>query len=835
MRKVLSFVLVLSLVLGSFGFAFAAPSDVAGTKNEMAVDVLMALDVINGYEDGTYRPENIVTRAEMAKILIAASGYGDIVNEAKSSFSDMAGHWADKYVAYAASLGLVNGYPDGTFKPNATVSYAEAATMMVRALGYTDASLAGTWPANYVTRAMVLGLYDKVSTKVGGANRGDIAEMIFALLDEDFGKVDKDNIFVPDANGDTMLKRLGTTVVYGQTIDETYYGDSLVNLRPYVGQVVDLYKQTSGDEKYVAVKKVYSDVITGTYDNGNNKLKTADGTEYTIDITAATTFFTNGEEMSAKVKTFASYDKKTVTVSGKLSGLTMKAYSGTINGSLVTANMSMAAYLQDDLAKVATSDLDDIEDIMDKVANATLFGYKVPLKPDKTVNYSKMAVVGDATKLEDIKKDDIVTIYTNDADDTIAKLEVSREILEGKVTKITAAPERVYLDGKAYEVDANAVKAFATYTLGDEIKAKMTYAGKLADYTVVDSATAGNYAIVIETFKGDSNFGIPAKIQLLTKNGDLVKFDINKNAKYNSGASGSLLDAAAPGTTVQIDPAVEAVLTAGLAVTSIVEYATNASGEITNIILKDGAASSETYNDRTKYIAGKQLASNVVIFKYNTTDKEKSSIITEDKLSTSAAQTLYTLNSAGTQVAAIAVITTKTPDDIYGPVISVGSVLDEDDITVQEVNMLVNGEAKTYITDSAFGTTINPKSFYLIKLSNGKISTGTTEDATLANITGGALKVSKLDSDNRVITTVGGLGQYEYGADATVYVATFKTNGTFDKWVASTMSVVRADAYAYIRDVYNSDERALNLDPATNDIYDTIFVIKEADLSKVGL
>ena len=75
MKKVLSFVLVLSMILGSFGMAFAAaPSDVVGKDYEDAVNVLMELGVVDGYKDGTYRPENVVTRAEMATLIIKALG-----------------------------------------------------------------------------------------------------------------------------------------------------------------------------------------------------------------------------------------------------------------------------------------------------------------------------------------------------------------------------------------------------------------------------------------------------------------------------------------------------------------------------------------------------------------------------------------------------------------------------------------------------------------------------------------------------------------------------------------------------------------------------------------
>ena len=171
MRKVLSIVLVLALVLGSTAFSFGAlPSDVKGTKYEDAVNVLMDLDVISGYPDGSYKPAGIVTRGEMAKIIICALGLEDYAAGA-SSFKDMAGHWSDKYVAYAVSLGIINGYPDGTFKADNTVTYDEAAKMLVAALGYTEEALIGTWPANWVTKAKTLGILDGIKSGSAGANR----------------------------------------------------------------------------------------------------------------------------------------------------------------------------------------------------------------------------------------------------------------------------------------------------------------------------------------------------------------------------------------------------------------------------------------------------------------------------------------------------------------------------------------------------------------------------------------------------------------------------------------------------------------------------------------
>ena len=83
MKKVLSLVLALSLVLGTFVPSFAATtfSDVKGEDCEQAVNVLVDLGVVNGYEDGTYKPENIVTRAEMAVLVVNALGLEDYVTD----------------------------------------------------------------------------------------------------------------------------------------------------------------------------------------------------------------------------------------------------------------------------------------------------------------------------------------------------------------------------------------------------------------------------------------------------------------------------------------------------------------------------------------------------------------------------------------------------------------------------------------------------------------------------------------------------------------------------------------------------------------------------------
>ena len=98
-----------------------------------AVGSLASRGVIVGYRDGTFRPNSPVTRAELTAVLTRVSGQSV---KPKKCFRDVgASHWASAFVAAAQKNGWVNGYPDGTFRPDAPVTRAEATAIMNRVLG----------------------------------------------------------------------------------------------------------------------------------------------------------------------------------------------------------------------------------------------------------------------------------------------------------------------------------------------------------------------------------------------------------------------------------------------------------------------------------------------------------------------------------------------------------------------------------------------------------------------------------------------------------------------------------------------------------------------------
>lgn len=194
-KRILCLALTLLMVMSSVG-VFATFSDVPDTSlYSQAVSSLNQLGIITGYEDGTFKPDNDVTRAEFCAMLMRTMGYGDIGSTSSEGlpFSDVSDtnsdiSWAIKNIDTAYKMGIVNGYEDGTFRPSANVAYEEAVKMVVCALGY-GASVSvdvDPWYANFISQASTIGLL-KNAQNLGSAekpaSRACIAQMLYDALE----------------------------------------------------------------------------------------------------------------------------------------------------------------------------------------------------------------------------------------------------------------------------------------------------------------------------------------------------------------------------------------------------------------------------------------------------------------------------------------------------------------------------------------------------------------------------------------------------------------------------------------------------------------------------
>lgn len=189
-RKLLSAILVASLVFGLVGTtAFA---DTQEDMYKSAAGLLVKFKIVQGDPDRGLAPERDITRAEMIKIVVAAAGKGEDAKllAGAPAFSDTQKHWVSGYAALAKNMGVTVGYPDGTFKPEAKVTYAEVVTFLARLVGLQPAAAA--WPMSYIQAAVDAGVIPAEIDVAKYADAPAIRGAVFVLADNAFRKVPVD-------------------------------------------------------------------------------------------------------------------------------------------------------------------------------------------------------------------------------------------------------------------------------------------------------------------------------------------------------------------------------------------------------------------------------------------------------------------------------------------------------------------------------------------------------------------------------------------------------------------------------------------------------------------
>ena len=629
MKKVLSIVLSLVLVICMMPvMAFAGSndavySDIAGEKCEGAVNVLDALGVIDGYEEGTYKPEKVVTRAEMAKLIITALGMDSYATATKSSYSDMAlAQWAIPYVEYATNLGIIEGVGGGRFSPGNPVTYEQAVTMIVRALGYTTDcnEMNGTWPAVYVQKATALGIFKNVEgNQYGtGANRGDVAIMLYNALDIPQVYADKDgethykkgefNSATDEYDMITMMSILNKDgdskyqVVTSQMAD-----NAVTDIREYIGAAAKV--TTDKNDDVIAVGDIKTTFLTGKVSNDGKKFTVGD-TEYTLP-TDTTSYVDVNEKTGAKDKDAtnkADQIKNGETTSGVAPLLKAKekaTIAAKVSGKTIKEIYSVAMWdvTKDDM--VSDSQINMIK------SKQTLLGQEFALNDDREIDMASFELIG-VDSLDKIEKDDVVYVYTAPTSKKITRVAVGQKTVTGKVTKITDK-DKYTIDGTVYELVKGVDNSdIDTIDAGDTVTVSLDAYGDI--YKLEADSANGSYAVALKADKTSAYGEDTYILQFLNAAGEVVTAKVDSD--YND-AFVKAMDEFDGSKDSKLEPCKASK-------TVIVEYHLNSSDEIDSIaICNTGVAGAEKKVSNAGYYDGYELANNVVIFSYNGADYSK--------------------------------------------------------------------------------------------------------------------------------------------------------------------------------------------------------------------
>jgi S-layer family protein len=643
MRKVLSFVLVLALVLSSFSMAFAGTSteivslsDIEGNANQSAIEVNYDLGIVTGNPDGTFQPEKAVTRAEFAAMVTRALAIPQsaLAGYANTNFKDTTGYtWAVPYLAFCNSKGIMLGDGAGNAMPGKTITVNEAVTMALRAIGYTanSSELVGVWPANYVTKAQELKMYDDVAKDATGVDKANAAQIIYNTLTVQKVAVNSDGETKkiwdeePANNFDGIPTTLLSAGLNCEAYEDVVVGydspstdDSVINIAKNFGRYGTVY--TNDDDEIVAFISD-DDTIVGRFvkDGSDIVFKTTDEEkDYNVakDVTFTAISYDNAENYSGASSTDVTdftdknglgVDTDEYVLSVDLSGKTIKHIYSATKWGVTTAEQIEAA------------DITDIEE------DQSLLGDDFYLDDNDEIDYTQFQLVG-IKSLKDLKEDNVVYVYSDK--DGIRKIEVGTEVVEGTVKNFKKTKDDV---ATKFAIGANTYKNAEEVVNGvagngdivtidevsEDLKAYIDARGYVFDF---ESTTSADNFAVVEKYSGS---GINEEAKLMLADGTEKTFGFDLDGKISDNiavpASGS--------TTVEY----------GKATYNLIGYGLNSDGEISEIntnsaFIANNGSNYVTlssinlirWNDGEKGSA--TVADDVVVFTYDGEDYDVSSI-----------------------------------------------------------------------------------------------------------------------------------------------------------------------------------------------------------------
>ena len=207
MKKFLSLVLALVMTMSLVTVSAGAKdfTDDSEITYKEAVDVISALGVVDGYSDGDFRPDDVLTRGAAAKIicnLILGPTTASALSAGTAPFKDVpVTNTFAGYITYCSQQGIISGYADGTFRPTGTLSGNAFMKMLLGALGY-DSSIegytGGNWSVSVIKQAAGIGLDDGNDEFVGSkaVTRQEAALYAFNMLQATMVEYDKKDTIV---------------------------------------------------------------------------------------------------------------------------------------------------------------------------------------------------------------------------------------------------------------------------------------------------------------------------------------------------------------------------------------------------------------------------------------------------------------------------------------------------------------------------------------------------------------------------------------------------------------------------------------------------------------
>ena len=539
-------------------FAGAAFTDQADIKATDAVNMLSSLGVITGYTDGSYQPNKVVTRAEMAKMIFVVRNNKIDDSAYQSNYSkltDISNHWAKGYIKFCESQGIIAGKGNNKFDPDSPVTGVEAAKMLLVVSGYDSdkAGLTGSaWRTNVLKYAGAAGILDDVNSALEqGLPRQYAAQMIYNTLDVNRVKWSKDSESFDDVlNGGVketvghaymgLTKTTGTLVSISKdalTVDNVIAADSDAidaagNYEKSFTKVGTDYSSLLGQRVKVLFKDGKTNNVLGVYPTSDNTVYTTvmneveqdgkkikfDGKSYSIEDNGVKVYVdgslvttkVSGKDVADLKKAAAFDDEYKVDAHGNVTSA-----AALISGRYNRTSADEVIFVDsDDNGKIDTAIVTQVN-----VAKATYVSSSEIVAGNTTYKFE------DDNIASDIAKNDYVVITKDLYGDCNAIVKATK--LSGvKVTGTKTSPNRYLIDGEWYtegaNADMNSVKS------GDTVDAyAVNGVVYYAKRTSGENSTLSDVAVVLA--KGSDIQGDKVKLLKLDNTGKTEIVDIDND------------------------------------------------------------------------------------------------------------------------------------------------------------------------------------------------------------------------------------------------------------------------------------------------------------------
>ena len=752
LKRALSLALAAMMLIGMMVVGASAASkdftDKDEIKNTEAVNTMVALNVISGKEDGSYfDPTGTLTRAEMAKIISYVMNGGvepNLGTKVVPTYSDIDNHWAEAYIEYCTSMGIIVGDGTGKFNPEGTLTASQCAKMFLTAMGYKAEVFGFTgnsWETNTNRYANEAGLYEGLGGLSVSApiSRDDACQMAYNAIqsplmvrgwsqNQQTGQVTETYNLAVNEQGEAirslLSERFGGKIFVGTFVGNTstkeYAKDGYVKIDgnlttddpdapvkpawiPYdldiagIGEEYKvIYKEGNGGKDGQPDDK---DTIYGVFNTGATDVITATQADVKDQKSDKAQINIGGDKYDTE-------DSVTVVTNYVGEGTPKSATNGTDAGDGDNSDLTKAlkAANGNTIKAVTNPDTGKISIVYittSKIAAVTAVNSeKVSMN-----NGVGTLVIADNEIYDGIAKGDVVVVTTlyntdNTADNALTIVEKA-EVVSGTVngyktvTTPSTAYENVTVDGTVYniynkDVLLNAIPGETVTTTFDDEDIGETFDLYLVNgfvgAAIQTSESANNYSLVTDVTDGcvAGDAFSPLKLQVVDAEGTTTVITVSKDSKdTNEDKVIDFKDYTKGDIIVYTGDSSDAVVTV--------------KGEM--------ASSSKSYNENTKAFDGKVTTADCVLFA-ETTDKALGATGAKYKVyeirsldGFTATNTTTVTNSDGKVVAVFADLGSTpagaTSTTVYGIVTSYNGTVKIDSVAYYQYTVASNDETYT--------------------------------------------------------------------------------------------------------------------------------------------